>query len=153
MKARKIRLLTILFASVLLILAIAVPLSSCSSRNTAKFAFELKDAKIEYSEAVGVHYASITVVTTCVSGRLYEKDYPHNAEGGKPWILDGEVSREGHAQVNAMMTELDIRKGDVIEYTWTFDIPRTFLEGEYDVRVEWFGTEQVFEKVNFSAAK
>lgn len=153
MKTNKIRFLTTLLASVLLILSVTVPLSSCGSRNTAKFEFELKDARIEYSEAVGVHYASITVVTTCVSGRLYEKEYPHNAEGGKPWLIDGEIHREGHAEVNALMTELDIRKGDVIEYTWTFDIPRTFLEGEYDVRVEWFGSEQVFEKVNFSAAK
>ena len=153
MKTNKIRFLTTLLASVLLILSVTVPLSSCGSRNTAKFEFELKDARIEYSEAVGVHYASITVVTTCVSGRLYEKEYPHNAEGGKPWLIDGEIHREGHAEVNALMTELDIRKGDVIEYTWTFDIPRTFLGGEYDVRVEWFGSEQVFEKVNFSAAK
>ena len=153
MKTHRIRFLTTLLAAVLLILSVTVPLSSCSSRNTAKFAFELKDAKIEYSEAVGVHYATVTVVTTCVSGRLYEKDYPHNAEGGKPWLIDGEIHREGHAEVNALMTELDIRKGDVIEYTWTFDIPRTFLEGEYDVRVEWFGSEQVFEKVNFSAAE
>ena len=153
MKAQRIRFLTTLLASVLLILSVTVPLSSCGSRNTAKFEFELKDARIEYSEIVGVHYATVTVVTTCVSGRLYDKEYPHNVEGGKPWLIDGEIHREGHAEVNALMTELDIRKGDVIEYTWTFDIPRTFLEGEYDVRVEWFGSEQVFEKVNFSAAK
>ena len=153
MKTNKIRFLTTLLASVLLILSVTVPLSSCGSRNTAKFEFELKDARIEYSEIVGVHYATVTVVTTCVSGRLYDKEYPHNVEGGKPWLIDGEIHREGHAEVNALMTELDIRKGDVIEYTWTFDIPRTFLEGEYDVRVEWFGSEQVFEKVNFSAAK
>lgn len=153
MKTNKIRFMTTLLTSVLLILSFTVPLSSCSSRNTAKFAFELKDAKIEYSEAVGVHYATVTVVTTCVKGRLYEKDYPHNAEGGKPWILDGEVSREGHAEVNAMMTELDIRKGDVMEYTWTFDIPADFMEGDYAVRVEWFGSEQTFEAVRFEKTK
>ena len=153
MKARKIRLLTILFASVLMILSVTVPLSSCSSRNTAKFAFELKDARIEYSEAVGVHYATVTVVTTCVKGRLYEKDYPHNVEGGKPWLIDGEIHREGHAEVNAMITELDIRKGDVIEYTWTFDIPADFMEGDYAVRVEWFGSEQTFEAVRFEKTK
>ena len=153
MKTNKIRFLTMLLTSVLMILSVTVPLSSCSSRNTAKFAFELKDAKIEYSEAVGVHYATVTVVTTCVKGRLYEEDYPHNVEGGKPWILDGEVSREGHAEVNAMMTELDIRKGDVIEYTWTFDIPADFMEGDYAVRVEWFGSEQTFEAVRFEKTK
>ena len=153
MKARKIRLLTILFASVLLILSVTVPLSSCGSRNTAKFEFELKDARIEYSEIVGVHYATVTVVTTCVSGRLYEKEYPHNVEGGKPWLIDGEIHREGHAEVNAMMTELDIRKGDVIEYTWTFDIPADFMEGDYAVRVEWFGSEQTFEAVRFEKTK
>ena len=153
MKTNKIRFLTTLLTSVLMILSVTAPLSSCSSRNTAKFAFELKDAKIEYSEAVGVHYATVTVVTTCVKGRLYEKDYPHNVEGGKPWMLDGEIAREGQAEVNAMTTELDIRKGDVIEYTWTFDIPRNFAEGDYDIRVEWFGSEQTFENVNFSKAK
>ena len=153
MKTNKIRFLTMLLTSVLMILSVTVPLSSCSSRNTAKFAFELKDAKIEYSEAVGVHYATVTVVTTCVKGRLYEEDYPHNVEGGKPWLIDGEIHREGHAEVNAMMTELDIRKGDVIEYTWTFDIPADFMEGDYAVRVEWFGSEQVFEDVNFDIAK
>jgi hypothetical protein len=153
MKTNKIRFLTTLLTSVLMILSVTVPLSSCSSRNTAKFAFELKDAKIEYSEAVGVHYATVTVVTTCVKGRLYEKDYPHNAEGGKPWLIDGEIHREGHAEVNAMTTELDIRKGDVIEYTWTFDIPRTFMEGEYDIRVEWFDSEQTFEAVRFEKTK
>ena len=153
MKTHRIRFLTTLLAAVLLILSVTVPLSSCSSRNTAKFAFELKDAKIEYSEAVGVHYATVTVVTTCVSGRLCEKEYPHNAEGGKPWLIDGEIHREGHAEVNAMMTELDIRKGDVIEYTWTFDIPADFMEGDYAVRVEWFGSEQTFEAVRFEKTK
>ncbi|MBQ1982245.1 MAG: hypothetical protein II229_03370, partial [Clostridia bacterium] len=73
----------------------------------------------------------------------------HNVEGGKPWLLDGEISREGRAEVNAMTTELDIRKGDVIEYTWTFDIPRNFAEGDYDIRVEWFGSEQIFHGVCF----
>ena len=102
---------------------------------------------------MGVHYATVTVVTTCVSGRLYEKDYPHNADGGKPWLIDGEIHREGHAEVNAMMTELDIRKGDVIEYTWTFDIPADFMEGDYAVRVEWFGSEQTFEAVRFEKTK
>ena len=48
-----------------------------------------------------------------------------------------------------MTTELDIRKGDVIEYTWTFDIPRNFAEGDYDIRVEWFGSEQIFHGVCF----
>lgn len=153
MKTNKIRFLTTLLASVLLILSAMSLFSSCSSRNTAKFAFELKDAKIEYSEAVGVHYATVTVVTTCVKGRLYDKEYPHNVEGGKPWLIDGEIHREGHAQVNAMMTELDIRKGDVIEYTWTFDIPADFMEGDYAVRVEWFGSEQTFEAVRFEKTK
>jgi hypothetical protein len=152
MKKTGFRFMTICLASLLLLLSVAA-LPSCSSRNTAKFSFEIKDAGIEYSEAVGVYYATVTVITTCVRGRLYEKDYPHNVEGGKPWLLDGEISREGRAEVNAMTTELDIRKGDVIEYTWTFDIPRTFMEGEYDIRVEWFGSEQTFENINFSKAK
>ena len=49
--------------------------------------------------------------------------------------------------------DVDIRKGDAIEQTWIFEIPRNFLYGDYDVRVEWFGSEQTFEKVNFSKAK
>ena len=154
MKAQRIRFLTTLLASVLLILSVTVPLSSCGSRNTAKFEFELKDARIEYSEIVGVHYATVTVVTTCVSGRLYDKEYPHNVEGGKPWlIVSKDHHYEGEMEYNAALTEVDIRKGDVIEQTWIFEIPRNFLFGDYDVRVEWFGSEQVFEKVNFSAAK
>ena len=154
MKTNKIRFLTTLLTSVLLILSVTVPLSSCSSRNTAKFAFELKDAKIEYSEAVGVHYATVTVVTTCVKGRLYEKDYPHNVEGGKPWLIisDSHVC-EGEMDYNAAVTVADIRKGDTLEETWIFEIPRNFLYGDYDVRVEWFGSEQTFENVNFSKAK
>ena len=152
MKATKFRFLTVCLASLLLLLAVTA-LPSCSSRNTAKFSFEIKDAGIEYSQAVGVYYATVTVITTCVKGRLYVEEHPHNVEGGKPWLLDGEISREGRAEVNALVTELDIRKGDVIEYTWTFDIPRTFMEGEYDIRVEWFGSEQTFENVNFSKAK
>ena len=154
MKTHRIRFLTTLLAAVLLILSVTVPLSSCSSRNTAKFAFELKDAKIEYSEAVGVHYATVTVVTTCVSGRLYVKEYPHNAEGGKPWlIVSDDHHYEGEMEYNAALTEVDIRKGDVIEQTWIFEIPRNFLYGDYAVRVEWFGSEQTFEAVRFEKTK
>lgn len=149
MKTNRNRFLIMLLASVLLLVSATALFSSCSSRNTAKFTFELKDARIEYSEAVGVHYATVTVVTTCVSGRLYEKEYPHNAEGGKPWLMDGDIAREGRAEVNALITELDMRKGDTIEYTWTFDIPRDFKEGDYDIRVEWFGSEQTFHGVCF----
>ena len=144
----KIRFLTTFLALLLLIGSVTV-FSSCGNRNTAKFEFEIKDAKIEYSEIVGAHYATVTVVTTCVSGRLYDKEYPHNAEGGKPWLMDGDVAREGHAEVNALMTELDIRKGDTIEYTWIIDIPGSFKEGDYDIRVEWFGSEQIFHGVCF----
>jgi hypothetical protein len=148
MKATKFRFFTVFMASLLLLLSVSC-FSSCGSRNTAKFEFELKDAKVEYSEVLGVPYATVTVMTTCVSGRFYDKEYPHNVEGGKPWMLDGEIAREGQAEVNAMTTELDIRKGDVIEYTWTFDIPRDFAEGDYDIRVEWFGSEQIFHGVCF----
>ena len=148
----KKRFLTTVLAVVLLALSVAA-LPSCSTRNTAKFTFELKDARLEYSEVVGIYYAAVTVVTTCVSGRLYVKEYPHNAEGGKPWILDDDVAREGRAEVNALVTKLDIRKGDVIEYTWTFDIPADFIEGDYAVRVEWFGSEQTFDGIAFLKTK
>ena len=144
----KIRFLTTFLALLLLIGSVTV-FSSCGNRNTARFEFELKDAKIEYSEIVGAHYATVTVVTTCVSGRLYNKEYPNSPEGGKPWLIDGEVSREGLAVLDPMTTELDIRKGDTIEFTWTFDIPHSFKEGDYDIRVEWFGSEQIFHGVCF----
>ena len=141
-------------AFVLLLVPIISTFSSCGNRNTATFTFELKDSKLKYSEAVGVYYAEITVVTTCTSGRLDDKEYPHNVEGGKPWlIVSKDHHYEGEMEYNAALTEVDIRKGDVIEQTWIFEIPRNFLFGDYDVRVEWFGSEQVFEKVNFSAAK
>lgn len=148
----KIRFMTTILALILLTSSVAV-FSSCTSRNTAKLEFSVKDAKIEYSEAVGVYYATVTVVTTCVSGRLYEKEYPHNVEGGKPWLMDGDVAREGRAEINGVVTELNMRKGDTVEYTWTFDIPGSFSEGDYDVHVEWFGTEQVFEGVTFTKAE
>lgn len=153
MQTKQNRFTAALLALCLLIGSVAV-FSSCGSRNTAKFEFELKDAKVEYSEVLGVPYATVTVVTTCVSGRLYDKEYPHNVEGGKPWlIVSDDHHYEGEMEYNAALTEVDIRKGDVIEQTWIFEIPRNFLFGDYDVRVEWFGSEQVFEKVNFSAAK
>ena len=153
MKATKFRFLTVFMASLLLLLSVSC-FSSCGSRYSAKFKFELKDAKVEYSEVLDVPYATVTVVTTCVSGRLYDKEYPHNVEGGKPWlIVSKDHHYEGEMEYNAALTEVDIRKGDVIEQTWIFEIPRNFLFGDYDVRVEWFGSEQVFEKVNFSAAK
>ena len=153
MKATKFRFLTVFLASLLLLLSVSC-FSSCGSRHTAKFEFELKDAKVEYSEIIGAPYATVTVVTTCVSGRLYDKEYPHNVEGGKPWLIVSEDHHyEGEIEYNAALTEVDIRKGDVIEQTWIFEIPRNFLYGDYDVRVEWFGSEQTFEKVNFSKAK
>ena len=153
MKAPKFRFLTVFLVSLLLLLSVSC-FSSCGSRYTAKFEFELKDAKVEYSEIIVAPYATVTLVTTCVSGRLYDKEYPHNVEGGKPWLIVSEDHHyEGEIEYNAALTEVDIRKGDVIEQTWIFEIPRNFLFGDYDVRVEWFGSEQVFEKVNFSAAK
>lgn len=152
MKAIKFRFMTVFLASLLLLLSVSC-FSSCSSRNTAKFEFELKDAKVEFSELIGAPYLTVTVITTCVSGRLYEKEYPHNAEGGKPWlILSDEHHCEGETELNGSITEVDIRKGDTIETTWLIEIPSTFVLGKYDIRVEWFGSEQLFEDVDFSEA-
>lgn len=149
----KNRFLTTVLAVVLLILSVSV-LPSCSTRNTAELTFELKDAKVEYSEVLKVPYATVTVVTTCVKGRLYDKEYPHNVEGGKPWlIISDDFHCEGEMEYNAAVTELDIRKGDVIEQTWIFEVPSDFLYGEYQVRVEWFGSEQTFDGVNFTKNK
>ena len=148
----KKRFLTALIAALLLLLSVAA-LPSCT-RTSAKFTFELKDAKVEYSEIMGIHYATVTVVTTCVSGRIYDKEYPHNVEGGKPWLIinDSHVC-EGEMDYNAAVTVADIRKGDTLEETWIFEIPRNFLYGDYDVRVEWFGSEQTFEGVTFTQSK
>lgn len=152
MQTKQNRFTATLLALCLLIGSVAV-FSSCGSRTTAKFEFSVKDARIEYSEIVGVHYATVTVVTTCVGGRLTDKEYPHEAEGGKPWLMDGEISREGRAEVDAAVTEVDVRKGDTFEYTWTFDIPGDFKEGSYDIRVEWYGSEQIIEGVTFEKNK
>ena len=113
MQTKQNRFTATLLALCLLIGSVAV-FSSCGSRTTAKFEFSVKDARIEYSEIVGVHYATVTVVTTCVGGRLTDKEYPHEAEGGKPWLMDGEISREGRAEVDAAVTEVDVRKGDTV---------------------------------------
>ena len=98
MKAIKFRFMTVFLASLLLLLSVSC-FSSCSSRNTAKFEFELKDAKVEFSELIGAPYLTVTVITTCVSGRLYEKEYPHNAEGGKPWLI---LSDEHHCDAQRL---------------------------------------------------
>lgn len=153
MKARKTRFLTTFLAFVLLLVPIISTFSSCGNRNTATFTFELKDSKLKYSEAVGVYYAEITVVTTCASGRLDNKEYPHNVEGGHPFLYLDNGHIEGKAEFNSATSELRIRKGDTVEYTWTFDVPSDFVEGEYAVRVEWFGSEQIFDEVTFFKTK
>ena len=147
------RFLTMLVASLLLLLPF-VSFASCGARNTAKFEFELKDAELIYSESAGLYYAAITVTTTCVKGRFYDPLYPHNVEGGKPtlYLSDG-TGIEGEADFTAAHTKVDLRKGDSVEYSWTFDVPRDFKEGNYTVRVEWFGSEQTFEAVTFSKAE
>ncbi len=153
MKAIRFRLFTVLLASLLLLLSVFA-FSSCGSRYTAKFSFELKDAKVLYSDTLGVQYATVTVVTTCVSGRLYDEEYPHNVEGGRPClIVSSDQCFEGEIEYNAELTVVDIRKGDTIEQTWNFEVPHNFLYGDYTVRVEWFDSEETFENVNFSKAK
>jgi hypothetical protein len=110
MKARKTRFLTTFLAFVLLLVPIISTFSSCGNRNTATFTFELKDSKLKYSEAVGVYYAEITVVTTCTSGRLEDKEYPHNVEGGHPFLYLDNGHIEGKAEFNGATSELRIRK-------------------------------------------
>ncbi len=153
MQTKQNRFTAALLALCLLIGSVAV-FSSCGSRTTAKFEFSVKDARIEYSEIVGVHYATVTVVTTCVKGRFYDSLYPHNVEGGRPtlYLSDG-TGIEGEAEFTAAHTKVDLRKGDSVEYSWAFDVPKDFKEGDYTVRVEWFGSEQTFEGVTFSKAE
>lgn len=152
MKTKINRILTALLAAVLLTSAVAV-LASCGGTN-AKFEFTLKDAQIRYSTVVEAPYATVTVVTTCVSGRLTDDEYPHDVEGGTPWLVlsDGTLC-EGRAELNCATTSVDIRKGDTLEQTWIFDIPRSFSEGSYTVRVVWFNSEQDIEGVVFNRAE
>ena len=154
MKTHRIRFLTTLLAAVLLILPVTALFSSCGARSTAKFEFALKDAELRYSDYFGLYYATVTVTTTCVKGRFYDPKYPHNPEGGMPtlYLSDG-TGIEGKAEFNAAITKVDLRKGDTVEYGWSFDIPKDFTEGRYTVRVEWQGSEQIFEDVSFTKAK
>ncbi len=149
----RIRFLTMLLASLLLLLSV-VSFASCGARSTAKFEFELKDAELRYSEHFGLSYAAVTVTTTCVKGRLYDPAYPHNVEGGMPtlYLSDG-TGIEGKTELNAAVTKVDIRKGNTVECVWSFDVPSGFTEGDYTVRVKWYGSEQTFEGVTFSKAE
>jgi hypothetical protein len=42
-----------------------------------------------------------------------------------------------------------MRKGDTVEYWWSFDVPEDFPAGTYTVTVAWFGSEQTPEGVEF----
>ena len=49
----------------------------------------------------------------------------------------------------AAVTKLFMRKGDTVEYWWSFDVPEDFPAGTYTVTVAWFGSEQTPEGVEF----
>ena len=133
----------------LLILACCMAGFSGCSIHTAKFEFAVSDITIT-NEAYPT-LAEITVTTTCVSGRFYDPQYPHGPEWGRPTLIleDGTVI-EGGVNVTAAVTELDIRKGDSVELVNSIYIPEDIPEGEYTVRVEWLGSEQVIEGVKLT---
>ncbi len=117
--------------------------------HTAKFEFAVSDITITYAEYPTL--AEITVTTTCVSGRFYDPEYPHGPEWGRPTlILEDGTAIEGGVLVTMAHTELDIRKSDSVELVNTLYIHEDIPEGEYTVRVEWLGSEQVFEGVKLT---
>ena len=145
---KKIRILSLLFGWLLLL---CLPLTLCGcqiSRATLEFA--VSDATIQDTPYSVGREASVKVVTTCTGGLLYDSHYPHGIEGGHPTLIlpDG-TAIEGVCDTTAAVTKLFMRKGDTVEYWWSFDVPEDFEAGAYTVTVAWFGSEQTVEGVEF----
>ena len=145
---KKIRILSLLFGWLLLL---CLPLTLCGcqiSRATLEFA--VSDATIQDTPYSVGRQASVKVVTTCEGGILYDSHYPHGIEGGTPTLVlpDG-TAIQGVTETTADMNTLFMRKGDTVEYWWSFDVPEDFEAGAYTVTVGWFGSEQTVEGVEF----
>ena len=145
---KKIRILSLLFGW-LLLLCLPLTLYGCQiSQATLEFA--VSDATIQDTPYSVGRQASVKVVTTCEGGILYDSHYPHGIEGGTPTLVlpDGTVI-QGVTETTADMNTLFMRKGDTVEYWWSFDVPEDFEAGAYTVTVAWFGSEQTVEGVEF----
>ena len=145
---KKIRILSLLFGW-LLLLCLLLTLYGCQiSQATLEFA--VSDATIQDTPYSVGRQASVKVVTTCTGGLLYDSHYPHGIEGGTPTLVlpDG-TAIQGVTETTADMNTLFMRKGDTVEYWWSFDVPEDFEAGAYTVTVAWFGSEQTVEGVEF----
>ena len=145
---KKIRILSLLFGW-LLLLCLLLTLCGCQiSQATLEFA--VSDATIQDTPYSVGRQASVKVVTTCEGGILYDSHYPHGIEGGTPTLVlpDG-TAIQGVTETTADMNTLFMRKGDTVEYWWSFDVPEDFEAGVYTVTVAWFGSEQTVEGVEF----
>jgi hypothetical protein len=145
---KKIRMIC-LSAGLLLLLCLSLTLCGCQI-SQATFEFAVSDATIQDTPYSVGREASVTVVTTCTGGILYDSHYPHGIEGGHPTLIlpDG-TAIEGGCQTTAAVTKLFMRKGDTVEYWWSFDVPEDLPAGTYTVTVAWFGSEQTLEGVEF----
>ena len=145
---KKIRMIC-LSAGLLLLLCLSLTLCGCQiSQATLEFA--VSDATIQDTPYSVGRQASVKVVTTCEGGILYDSHYPHGIEGGTPTLVlpDG-TAIQGVTETTADMNTLFMRKGDTVEYWWSFDVPEDFPAGKYTVTVAWFGSEQTLEGVEF----
>ena len=141
------RMITICLCSILLCL----PLSLCGCQiDQATLEFAVSDATIQDTPYSVGREASVKVVTTCMGGILYDSHYPHGIEGGTPTLIlpDG-TAIQGETDTTTAVTKLFMRKGDTVEYWWSFDVPEDFSAGMYTVTVAWFGSEQAVEGVEF----
>lgn len=145
---KKIRILSLLFGW-LLLLCLLLTLCGCQiSQATLEFA--VSDATIQDTPYSVGRQASVKVVPTCEGGILYDSRYTHGIEGGTPTLVlpDGTVI-QGVTETTADMNTLFMKKGDTVEYWWSFDVPEDFEAGAYTVTVAWFGSEQAVEGVEF----
>ena len=145
---KKIRMIC-LSAGLLLLLCLSLTLCGCQI-SQATLTFAVSDATIQDTSYSQGRVASVKVVTTCEGGILYDSRYTHGIEGGHPTlILPNGTAIEGGCQTTAAVTKLSMRKGDTVEYWWSFDVPEDFGAGAYTVTVAWFGSEQTVEGVEF----
>ena len=145
---KKIRILSLLFGWLLLL---CLPLTLCGCQiSQATLEFAVSDATIQDTPYSVGRQASVKVVTACLGGILYDSHYPHGIEGGTPTLVlpDGTVI-QGEADTTTAVTKLFMKKGDTVEYWWSFDVPEDFPAGTYTVTVAWFGSEQTLEGVEF----
>ena len=120
-----------------------------------KLDFSVSEAKLHHSDYGD--YATITVTTTCTNGRIYDPQYPHGIEGGNPTlILEDGTELNFSIAVTQAITTLNMKKGDIVESAWEFwlptDAPYDLSEGEYTVRVDWFGETETFTNIKFTSA-